>query len=137
MPLRQIEISAPALSWTPAGSDCLDEGGSYLWFVRAQTADGDGPWSAPRYFEIDYDADALTQTVRRELAAELSRPEVWREVIQAALSTNGSLQLTPLASRAVAPAAGTGEAGRRVTGRRPMPNWRRLPPPPPFPIPQR
>ncbi len=112
--LRQIEISAPALSWTPAGNDCLDEGGSYLWFVRAQTADADGPWSAPRYFEIDYDADALTQTVRRELTAQLSRPEVWRDVIQSALSTNGRLELTPLALRGVAtvaPAADTGEAG--------------------------
>ncbi len=102
-PLRQIEIAAPALSWTPAGRDCLDEGGSYLWFVRAQTADADSPWSAPRYFEIDYDADALTQTVRRELAAQLSRPEVWREVIQAALSSNAHLRLMPLNPEAVVP----------------------------------
>ena len=112
--LRQIEIAAPALSWTPAGSDCLDEGGSYLWFVRAQTADGDGSWSAPRYFEIDYDADALTQTVRRELAAQLRQPEVWRDVIQSALTTNGRLELTPLALRGVAPVSegdATGLAG--------------------------
>ena len=120
-PLRQIEISAPALSWTPAGSDCLDEGGSYLWFVRAQTADGDGPWSAPRYFEIDYDADALTQTVRRELAAQLRQPEVWREVIQAALASNPSLRLTSLAPGVVAPTSagdGTGStgAGSGLTG---------------------
>ena len=117
--LRQIEIAAPALSWTPAGSDCLEEGGTYLWFVRAQSADGDGQWSEPRYFEIDYDADALTQTVRRELAAQLRQPEVWRDVIQAALATNSSLRLTPLASAALLPpamvdkvprAAGTGMA---------------------------
>ena len=112
--LRQIEISAPALSWTPAGSDCLDEGGSYLWFVRAQTADGDGLWSAPRYFEIDYDADALTQTVRRELTAQLRRPEVWREVIGAALSSNPTLQLASLASGVVAPTS-AGD-GTRSTG---------------------
>ena len=105
--LRRIEIDAPALSWTPAGSECLDEGGSYLWFVRAETATGEEPWSAPRYFEIDYDADALTQTVRRELAAQLSQPEVWREVIQAALTTQGDLRLMPLASAALRPMATT------------------------------
>ena len=102
--LRRIKIDAPALSWTPAGSECLDEGGSYLWFVRAETAAGaEEPWSAPRYFEIDYDADALTQTVRRELASQLRQPEVWQEVIQAALSTNGRLHLTPLVLGAVVP----------------------------------
>ncbi len=110
--LRRIEIDAPALSWTPAGSECLDEGGSYLWFVRAETAAREEPWSAPRYFEIDYDADALTQTVRRELAAQLSQPEVWREVIQAALSGNRALALTPLASAAMRTAAATDTATR-------------------------
>ena len=112
--LRRIEIDAPALSWTPAGSECLDEGGSYLWFVRAEKAAGaeEEPWSAPRYFEIYYDADALTQTVRRELAAQLSQPEVWREVIQSALSTNGRLDLTPLALSAVAPTSDTDGSAR-------------------------
>lgn len=111
--LRRIEIDAPALSWTPAGGDCLEEGGSYLWFVRAETAAGEEePWSAPRYFEIDYDADALTQTVRRELANQLRQPEVWREVIQTALSGNRTLALTPLASAALMPAAATDTATR-------------------------
>ena len=111
--LRRIEIDAPALSWTPAGSECLDEGGSYLWFVRAETAAGEEePWSAPRYFAIDYEADALTQTVRRELAAQLRQPEVWREVIQTALSGNRTLALTPVASAALMPAAATDTAIR-------------------------
>ena len=110
--LRRIEIDAPALSWTPAGSECLDEGGSYLWFVRAATAEGEEPWSAPRYFAIDYDADALTQTVRRELVAQLRQPAVWREVIQAALSGNRALELTPLASAALMPTATTDTATR-------------------------
>ena len=119
--LRRIEIDAPALSWTPAGNECLDEGGSYLWFVRAETAAvaEEEPWSAPRYFAIDYDADALTQTVRRELAAQLSQPEVWREVIQTALSGNRALALTPLALGAVAPAReadGTAAAGAEGGG---------------------
>lgn len=118
--LRRIAIAAPALSWTPAGADCLDEGGSYLWFVRAATVEGEAPWSAPRYFAIDYDADALTQTVRRELAAHLRQPQVWREVIQAALSANRALQLTPLASAALRPPADTatqaGETGMGSAG---------------------
>jgi uncharacterized coiled-coil protein SlyX len=104
--LRQIAITAPALSWTPAGADCLDTGGTYLWFIRAQTAEGESPWSAPRYFEIDYDSDALTQTVRRELAAQLRQPEVWREVIQAALASNPTLRLTSLVPGVVAPTSG-------------------------------
>ena len=114
--LRQIAISAPALSWTPAGGDCLDAGGTYLWFVRAQTADGDGSWSAPRYFEIDYDADALTQTVRRELAAQLRQPEVWRDVIQSALSSNASLQLTSLAPGVVEPPSAASDKGSTGAG---------------------
>jgi hypothetical protein len=44
-PLLRAEIAAPALSWTPAGEDCLNEGGSYRWFLRAQTerASENGP----------------------------------------------------------------------------------------------
>lgn len=87
IPLRQFDIPAPALSYTPAGDDCLDEGGSYLWFVRALTAAGEGLWSPARYFEIDYDADALTQTVRREVAARLGQPGAWRDLIQEVLES--------------------------------------------------
>ena len=73
--------------------------------ARGDGGGGEEPWSAPRYFAIDYDADALTQTVRRELAAQLRQPEVWREVIQAALNGNRTLSLTPLASAVLMPAA--------------------------------
>lgn len=102
--LDRIDIDAPATSWTPAGEACLEDGAAYRWFVRPHTAEGAGRWSSGRYFEIDYDCDALTQTVRRELTAQLRRPEVWREVIQSALSSNGRLALSPVALGAVAPA---------------------------------
>jgi hypothetical protein len=32
-PVLQVSIKAPALSWTPATEQCLDQGGSYLWFI--------------------------------------------------------------------------------------------------------
>jgi hypothetical protein len=86
-PLQQITIDAPATSWTPAGAQCLDDGADYVWFVQAETAEGPGPWSPGAAFSIDFGADALSAVVRRELAAQLRRPEVWREVIQEALAT--------------------------------------------------
>ena len=69
-PLRRAEIESPALSWTPAGGDCLDEGGSYLWFVRAETDTGPGEWSQGRRFEVDLDSGVLAEAVRRELAEQ-------------------------------------------------------------------
>ena len=33
-PLRHIDIAAPALSWTPAGADCLDAGGTFSQSTR-------------------------------------------------------------------------------------------------------
>ena len=105
IPLREITIAAPATAWTPAGDECLTEGEAYVWFVRPHTAAGPGRWSAGHQFEIDYDADALTETVRRELAAQLREPAVWREVIQQALSVDGGLERFPPVTAATATAA--------------------------------
>ena len=78
-PLRAIAIEAPATAWTPAADQCLQDGAGYVWFVRAQTAEALGPWSAGARFEIDFGSDALSEAVRRELAAQLKQPQVWRE----------------------------------------------------------
>jgi len=91
--LRQIDIATPALSWTPAEADCLDAGARYLWFVRPHTATGPGAWSVGNAFTIDYEVDALTQTLRREVASQLRQPQLWRAVIQEALATPSTWRL--------------------------------------------
>lgn len=78
-PLQQIAIDAPATAWTPAGDQCLEGGADCVWFVRAETEEGLSPWSKGASFTIDFDADGLSQAVRRELSAQLSQPHVWRE----------------------------------------------------------
>jgi len=98
-PLQQIAIDAPATAWTSSGELCLDDGAGYVWFVRAETADGLGPWSEGARFEIDYGIDALSEAVRRELAVQLKQPEVWREVIQQALASDTGLRLTERAAQ--------------------------------------
>jgi hypothetical protein len=44
-PLQKIATDSPATAWTAAGEQCLQHGAGYVWFVRAETADGLGPWS--------------------------------------------------------------------------------------------
>ncbi len=50
-PLLTRTIAAPAVTWTPS-LPCLTPGGRYLWYVQAQDALGQGPWSAPTPFTI-------------------------------------------------------------------------------------
>lgn len=96
-PLHRIAIDAPASAWTPAGEQCLQDGAAYVWFVRAETAEGFSPWSPGAGFQIDFGVDALSQAVRRELAIQLQQPAVWRDVIQQVLTSNSALGLsTPL-----------------------------------------
>jgi hypothetical protein len=41
-PAVQVQIAAPALSWTPASDQCLEPGWRYVWFVRAAVGEGKG-----------------------------------------------------------------------------------------------
>ena len=84
-PVIKTNISAPALSWTPATNQCLDDGGSYLWFVRATTAEGESDWSEGRRFEVDVSEGVLAETVRQEVTSQLRQPATWRRMIQDAL----------------------------------------------------
>jgi hypothetical protein len=33
-PVISKQIPAPALSWTPSSGECLETGGSYVWYVK-------------------------------------------------------------------------------------------------------
>lgn len=44
-PVISTIIQAPALSWTPAGDNCLEEDLSYAWFIRDLSSEGEGVWS--------------------------------------------------------------------------------------------
>jgi hypothetical protein len=84
-PVLETTIAAPALSWTPATGQCLEQGGSYLWFVRATTEDGEEEWSEGRYFEVDYSGSVLAEAIAQEVTIQLSQPDTWRRVVQKAL----------------------------------------------------
>ena len=81
-PLLEERIQAPALSWTPAGRSCLDEGEGYLWFVRPLGADGEGEWSEGWFFRVEGELDGLSEVVRREVGEQLGNPTVWREGLE-------------------------------------------------------
>ncbi|WP_457668882.1 tail fiber domain-containing protein [Thiolapillus sp.] len=86
-PVIQVQIAAPALSWTPSRDHCLQGGGSYLWFVRATSGEDRGNWSDARKFEVDPDNDLLEEAVRQEVTNQLSEPATWRQLIQSALQS--------------------------------------------------
>ncbi len=44
-PVISTKIQAPGLSWTPSGDECLEEGSSYVWFIRELLSEGAGDWS--------------------------------------------------------------------------------------------
>ncbi|MCF7977031.1 MAG: tail fiber domain-containing protein [Chromatiaceae bacterium] len=89
--LQQIAIDAPATSWTPSGPSCLTPGAAYVWFVRPVTEDGPQSWSSGARFEIDLDVDSIAQAVRRELAAQLQQPEVWREAMRQGFAVSNAI----------------------------------------------
>ena len=85
-PVLQASIEAPALSWTPAADQCLEQGGSYLWFVQAITSDGSSDWSAGRLFEVNLEDSALAETVRQEVSFQLRDPAIWNQVLYDVMS---------------------------------------------------
>lgn len=117
-PVRKIAIDAPATSWTATGAQCLDDGASYVWFVRAETAEGLGPWSQGARLEVDFGGDALSRVVRRELALQLRQPEVWRDLIEQTLAVAPELRPRPIvANGRTTTAADQASASEQAAGR--------------------
>jgi len=83
-PVIQVQIAAPAFSWTPSRDQCLEPGSRYLWFVRATSREDEGSWSHARKFEIDPDTNLLEEAVRQEVTSQLSEPAIWRQLIRSA-----------------------------------------------------
>jgi Chaperone of endosialidase len=55
-PIIDKEIKAPALSWTPSASECLEAGKQYVWYVESKNKNGKGQWSGGKVFEVDVTA---------------------------------------------------------------------------------
>lgn len=51
-PALRVQLPAGASSWTPSLGDCLEEGESYFWTVRAFGEEDMGDWAEPRRFEV-------------------------------------------------------------------------------------
>ncbi len=86
-------ITAPALSWTPDGEGCLDEGGSYVWFVRAFGETGVGPWSLGRQFEVDFGGRTLADEVKNAVRELLADPAAFRQLVREVVSADPDIAL--------------------------------------------
>ena len=51
-PILAKKISGSASSWTPSLEEALQNGGRYVWFVKAQDAYGTGTWSVGKKFAV-------------------------------------------------------------------------------------
>jgi Chaperone of endosialidase len=104
-PVMEVEIKAPAFSWTPSG-ECLESGKRYVWFVGAISDNPSSPplnvrggreglpaggeeglrqWSEGRRFEIDILAslgltDAVKEKVTDYLTKEWAGTATFKEV---------------------------------------------------------
>ena len=51
-PVLSKRVAADSLSWQPQFGDCLDEKGTYVWYVQAIDSDGNGSWSEGKRFAL-------------------------------------------------------------------------------------
>ncbi|RPJ08786.1 MAG: hypothetical protein EHM36_05045, partial [Deltaproteobacteria bacterium] len=69
-PVIDVEIGAPALSWTPSGEECLEIGRRYVWYVGgildAKPLDPVERWSEGKAFEIDITTSLGLRTAVKE-----------------------------------------------------------------------
>ena len=59
-PVITRTLSAPAFSWTPSSESCLNQGASYIWYVRDLIEAGQSDWSNGKLFTVDLMAAAST-----------------------------------------------------------------------------
>jgi len=90
-PLISKEIAAPALSWTPSSGECLNTGGSYVWYVQGIDSGTGHPepaegWSEGSVFEVDVSVslagvqEAVEGTVNEYLTTKWLETESYREL---------------------------------------------------------
>ncbi len=87
-PVISKDIPAPALSWTPSSSECLETGGMYVWYVKGIHPELVEGWSEGKSFEVDVTLSAGVQeavegTVKEYLTNEWTTTESYREVKEA------------------------------------------------------
>ncbi len=64
-PVLTQDIPGKALSWTPSEGEGLRDGGSYVWYVQARDASGNGLWSAGKTFLVELEKTAIAGVEER------------------------------------------------------------------------
>ncbi len=64
-PVLRQDIPGKALSWTPSEGEGLKDGGSYIWYVQARDASGNGLWSAGKAFLVELEKTPIAGVEER------------------------------------------------------------------------
>ncbi len=64
-PVLRQDIPGKALSWTPSEGEGLKDGGSYVWYVQARDASGNGLWSAGKAFLVELEKTPIAGVEER------------------------------------------------------------------------
>ena len=116
-----VEIPAPALSWTPSGTEALKTGESYIWYVKALDSEGKGNWSFGNRFRMDAAValNGMEEAVREKVTEYAKTDTEFREAIRQIIEQSSSLTDggTSAAGDGYLPAAGRlgGMEGTSVT----------------------
>lgn len=138
-PVLKERLPPGTVSWTPPVDRCLDAGGRYVWFVRADRSGGGGDrgagaqWSEGSFFEVSTvlppgggdreppgDADPSSAAAARAATAPLLETELLAPLMFADSATWVSVEDPPPWS--VAGTAGGPEPHARVAGQANVPS---------------
>jgi len=88
-----VEIPAPALSWTPSGTEALKTGESYIWYVKALDSEGKGNWSFGNRFRMDAAValNGMEEAVREKVTEYAKTDTEFREAIRQIIEQSSSL----------------------------------------------
>ncbi len=108
--VMRVEISAPALSWTPSAMEALQTGESYVWYIKASDSNEEGQWSPGNRFRIDasFALSGMDEAVKEKVREYVKTDTEIRTTIRE-IKEEGSTQ-----AGAGAIAVGTGESPEAV-----------------------
>ena len=92
-PVLIKKISGSASSWTPSLEEALQNGGRYVWFVKAQDGYGSGSWSVGKKFAVRASL-GLTE-IREKIKEQLEAKGVKGDLVDEAFEGIGSQDMPP------------------------------------------
>ena len=63
----EVEIAAPATSWTPDASRCLADAGEYAWTIRHSDGQATSEWARPMLFQVQSTVRSEVETMVQEI----------------------------------------------------------------------